>query len=127
MDMISAFAAITMPIVVTILLSGRQTQRIIQTSNQQTQWIIQTSSRQTHRILGKLERCLIEIGRTQRSMQRIQRDTQKCLVKLDFGFKANAVMHGWTRVDGVTPAQARKLPEPKVYDEKLGVCYSKSD
>jgi hypothetical protein len=52
---------------------------------------------------------------------------QKCLVKLDFGFRANALMHGWHREDGVTPERARQLPEPKVYDGELGVCYFKPD
>jgi hypothetical protein len=153
MDVVSGFLAITLPIVATILLSdrqtrriiqtsnrqtqriiqssnrqtrriiqtsNRQTQRIIQTSNRQTQRIIQTSSHQTQHILGKLERCLVKIGRT-------QRDIQRCLLKLDFGFKANAAMHGWARVDGVTPAQARKLPEPKVHDPDLRICYYKPD
>jgi hypothetical protein len=91
MDVISAFVAITMPIVATILLSGHQTQRIL------------------------------------REIKSVQQDMQECLLKLDFGFRANALMHGWRREDGVTPERARRLPEPKVYDEKLGVCYFKPD
>jgi hypothetical protein len=130
MDVISAFAAITVPIVTTVLLSSRQTQRIIQ-----------TTSTQTHRILGKLERCLVKIDRTQRNVQKVQqnmcrcllkisrtqRDMHRCLLKLDLGFRANAAMHGWERRDGLTSAQIRELPSPKVYDEELGICYFKPD
>jgi hypothetical protein len=109
MDVASGFVAITLPIVAAVFLSSRQTQKIIEATSSQTQ-----------HILRKLERCLAKIDRT-------QHDMQKCLLKLDFGFKANALMHGWRRVDGITPGQARRLPEPKVYDEKLGVCYFKPD
>jgi hypothetical protein len=123
MDVISAFAAITVPIVATVLFSGRQTQQI----------------------LGKLERCLIQIDRTQRDMQRClmkidrtQRDMRRlqqemykehrCLLrKIDVGLRANAHMHGWERRDGLTPEQIRRLSRPKVYDEELGVCYFKPD
>jgi hypothetical protein len=114
MNVVSAFAAITLPIMVTILLSGRQTQRIIQTSNQQTQ-----------RILRKLERCLVKISATQEEIKELQQDMHRCLLKLDFGFKVNALMHGWRREDNVTPERAKQLPEPKIYDEGVGVCYFK--
>jgi hypothetical protein len=98
MEVITALVTITMPIVATVLLSGRQ----------------------THRILEELGRCLVKIDRT-------QRDIHRCLLKLDLGFRANAAMHGWERRDGLTPEQIYRLPRPKVYDEKLGVCYFKSD
>jgi hypothetical protein len=39
------------------------------------------SGRQTHRILEKLGRCLVKIDRT-------QRDIHRCLLKLDLGFRA---------------------------------------
>jgi hypothetical protein len=113
MEVITALVTITMPIVATVLLSGRHTQRIIQTSNRQTQ-----------RILGRLERCLIKLGKIQQEMYK---DHHCLLRKIDIGLKANAHMHGWRREDGVTPERARQLPEPKVYDEELGVCYYRSD
>ncbi len=47
------------------------------------------------------------------------------LRKIDMGMRANAMMHGWARVDGISPEEARRLPEPKVYDEKLQICYYK--
>jgi len=50
-----------------------------------------------------------------------------CLRKLDFGFKANALMHGWRRVDGILPEEVAKLPEPRIYDEHLRICYYKAD
>jgi hypothetical protein len=109
MDVVSGFVAITLPIVAAVLLSSRQTQKIIEATGFQTQ-----------HILRKLERCLVKIDRAQHGMR-------KCLLKLDFGFKANALMHGWGRVDGVTKDQVRRLPEPKVYDEELGICYFKPD
>jgi trans-2-enoyl-CoA reductase len=109
MDLISAFAAITVPIVATVLFSGRQTRRI----------------------LGKLERCLVQIDRTQRDMRRLQQKMYKehrCLLrKIDVGLRANAHIHGWERRDGLTPEQIRRLPKLKVYDEELGVCYFKHD
>jgi hypothetical protein len=118
MDMISAFAAITAPIVATVLLSGRQTQRIIQ-----------ATSTQTYRILEKLERCLIKMSKTQEDIKELQqkmyKDHRYLLREIYIGLKANARMHGWERKDGLTPTQIRRLPEPKLCDEELGVCYYK--
>ncbi len=152
MEALTAVLTITLPIIVTVVLSNYQTQRIIQAtietsnrqtrhiirnSNRQTRQIIETYSRQTQRILRKLERCLVKISRTQEEIKRVQRDTActlkkiqevqadtNCLLrKVDLGLRANALMHGWRRADGITPERARRLPEPKVYDPELRVCY----
>ena len=66
-------------------------------------------------------KCLLE------KTHRLRGETLCILKKLDFGFKANALMHGWRRADGISPEQAAKLPEPKVYDATLMVCYYKAD
>ncbi len=127
MAALTAVLTITLPIIVTVVLSNYQTQRIIQatieTSNRQTRRIIRNSNRQTQRILRKLERCLVKISRTQEEIKRIQADTNCLLRKLDFGLRANALMHGWRRTDGITPERAKRLPEPKIYDEALRICY----
>ena len=137
MEALTAVLTITLPIIVTVVLSNYQTQRIIWNSNRQTQRIIRNSNRQTQRILRKLECCLVKISRTQEEIKRVQRDTActlkriqeiqadtNCLLrKLDFGLRANAFMHGWRRADGITPEQAKRLPEPKIYDEALRICY----
>ena len=127
MEALTAVLTITLPIIVTVVLSNYQTQRIIratiETSNRQTRQIIETYSRQTQRILRKLERCLVKISRTQEEIKRIQADTNCLLRKVDLGLRANARMHGWRRADGITPGRARRLPEPKVYDPELRVCY----
>ena len=137
MEVLTALLTITAPIigtlVPTIVLSNRQTQRIIQNSNLQTQCI-----------LRKLKRCLVKISRTREEMVRTQREIKKlqedmactlkkvrefqadttCLLKkVDLGLQANALMHGWRREDNITPRQAKRIPEPKVYDPKLKACY----
>jgi hypothetical protein len=101
MEILTAFVTITLPVMATVLLGNRQTQRIL---------------REIESVQQNMQKCLLK-------MARVQKDIQRCLLKLDFGFKANAAMHGWARVDGVAPAQARKLPEPKVYDPELRICY----
>jgi biopolymer transport protein ExbB/TolQ len=121
MEVLTAMLTITLPIVATVLLSNYQTQRIIEATNRQTQ-----------SVLKKLERCLLKMSRTQeeikelqRETNRLQREMHRCLLKLDFGFKANAAMHGWRRVDEVSPEEVARLPEPKVYDAELRICYYK--
>ena len=141
MEALTAVLTITLPIIVTVVMSNYQTQRIIratiETSNRQTRQIIETYSRQTQCILRKLERCLVKISRTQEEIKRVQKDTActlkkiqevqadtNCLLrKVDLGLRANALMHGWRRADGITPEQAKRLPEPKIYDEALRICY----
>jgi hypothetical protein len=66
-------------------------------------------------------KCLLE------KTHKLQEETLCILKKLDFGFKANALMHGWKRADGISPEEAAKLREPKIYDPQLRVCYYKVD
>jgi len=117
MEVLTAVLTITAPIIVTVVLTNYQTQKIIQTtietSNRQTQRIIENSNRQTQKILRDIN-CLLE-------------KMHRCLVKLDFGFEANARMHGWSREDDVSPERARKLPKPRIYNEMLRICYYKSN
>ncbi|MEM2674072.1 MAG: hypothetical protein QXW77_00340 [Candidatus Hadarchaeales archaeon] len=76
------------------------------------------TTRSTQRILNSNQRILEEI-------YGLQKEMALCLRKIDVGMRANALMHGWQRVDGISPEEARRLPEPKVYDEKLQICYYK--
>jgi hypothetical protein len=112
MEVATAFLTITLPVVATVFLSNRQTQRILSE--------IKDVQQDTKRLLEKMHECLVKIGRTQSGMQR-------CLLKLDFGFEANACMHGWRREDGVPPKRVKQLPDPKIYNRKLRVCYYKAD
>ena len=122
MTIVEGFFSVTLPLIATIVLSQRQTQRIIENSNSQTLKLL-------HEIRKAQEdtACLLKkVRNTQERMVKVQEDITCLLRKLDFGFKANALMHGWRRLDGITPAEARKLPEPKLYDESLGICYFKA-
>jgi hypothetical protein len=164
---IGNFFAITLPILVSVWLSGRQTQKIVREMNLQTQKVIENTNFQTQRVICEVVqnsatqtrqiientnsqtlKLLNEIKQLQRDMKcllekthSLQRD-MKCLLektyklqeetlcilkKLDFGFKANALMHGWRRADGISPEEAARLPEPKIYDPLLKVCYYKVD
>jgi len=58
-----------------------------------------------------------------RSIHELQKVMITCLRKIDLGMRANARMHGWVRLDDVSPEEAAKLPEPKEYDPELRVCY----
>ena len=117
MEVLTGFLTITLPILVSVWLGNRQTQRIIQeiveNTNAQTQRIIENTNAQVLKVLNEIKQ--------------LQKDMLLCLRKLDFGFKANALMHGWRRVDGISPEEAAKLPEPKIYDEDLRVCYYRAD
>ncbi|MEM3723163.1 MAG: hypothetical protein QW179_01760 [Candidatus Hadarchaeales archaeon] len=129
MDILQAFGAITLPIIVTVILSNRQTQKIIETTTAQTHQIlseIKKVQEDTTCMLRKIQEVQEDISCTLKKVRRIQEDTTCLLRKVDLGLRANAVMHGWKRVDGLTPEEARKLPEPKVYDEELKICYYKS-
>jgi hypothetical protein len=140
------FFAITLPILVSVWLGNRQTQKIIRNTNDQTQRVIQeivqNTSKQTQRVIREIVentnsqtlKVLNEIKELQQDMKcllekthALQKDTLCILRKLDFGFKANALMHGWRRADGISPEEAAKLPEPKIYDASLRVCYYKAD
>lgn len=108
MDLLTALIGITLPVLLTNWLTSRQTQRIIENSNRQTL------------------KLLHEIKEIQQDTKCVLQKMHRCLLKLDFGFEANARMHGWSRADNVSPRQTRKLPEPRIYNEKLHICYFKS-
>jgi hypothetical protein len=131
MEVLTSFLTITLPILVSHWLGNRQTQKIIRNTNEQTQRVIreivENTNSQTLKVLSEIKqlqqdmKCLLE------KTHALQKDTLCILRKLDFGFKANALMHGWRRVDGISPEEAAKLPEPKIYDASLRVCYYKAD
>ncbi len=85
---------------VTIHLTNRSTQKIIREGQENTQKL--------------LDRII-----------RVQESMNKCLIKIDKGLMANAMMHGWGREDNITPEHIDSLPEPKVFDKDLGFCYYK--
>jgi len=76
----------------------------------------------TARSTQKLLRSIHEL---QKSTHELQKVMITCLRKIDLGMRANARMHGWVRLDDVSPEEAAKLPEPKEYDPELRVCYFK--
>jgi len=131
MEVLTSFLTITLPILVSHWLGNRQTQKIIRNTNEQTQRVIreivENTNSQTLKVLSEIKqlqqdmKCLLE------KTHALQKDTLCILRKLDFGFKANALIHGWRRVDGISPEEAAKLPEPKIYDASLRVCYYKAD
>ena len=92
----------------TIYLTNKSTQKIIKEGQENTQKILLENSKLLERIA------------------KIQEDTHRCLIKIDKGLMANALMHGWLREDNISPERIAEIPEPKVYDEKLGFCYYKS-
>ena len=139
------FFAITLPILVSVWLGNRQTQKIVRSTSEQTrqiireltaqtQRIIENTNAQTLKVLNEIKQTQVEIKQLQQDMKcllekthALQKDTLCILRKLDFGFKANALMHGWRRADGISPGEAAKLPEPKIYDAQLRVCYYRAD
>ncbi len=147
MEVLTALLTITLPLigtlVPTIVLTNRQTQclvqklnlqtqKLIESSNRQTQRIIQNSNRQTLKLLREIKGVQREIKQVQediactlKKIRRVQADTNCLFRKLDFGFKANAAMHGWKRLDNIPLEKAREIPEPKVHDPKLRVSYFK--
>jgi len=146
MEVLTGFLTITLPILVSHWLGNRQTQKIIRNTNEQTQRVIreivENTNAQTQRVIREIVentnsqtlKVLNEIKQLQQDTKcllekthALQKDTLCILRKLDFGFKANALMHGWRRADGISPEEAAKLPEPKIYDASLRVCYYKAD
>ncbi|MEM3519295.1 MAG: hypothetical protein QXT22_02625 [Candidatus Hadarchaeales archaeon] len=145
MDILQAFGAITLPIIVTVILSNRQTHQILSRIEsvlcevKKVQEDTTCMLRKMHKVqedmrrvqedttcmLRKMQKVQEDISCTLKKVRRIQEDTTCLLRKVDLGLRANAVMHGWRRIDGLTPEEARKLPEPKVYDEELKICYYK--
>jgi hypothetical protein len=138
MEVLTGFLTITLPILVSHWLGNRQTQKIIRNTNEQTQRVIreivENTNSQTLKVLNEIKQTQVEIKQLQQDMKcllekthALQKDTLCILRKLDFGFKANALMHGWRRADGISPGEAAKLPEPKIYDAQLRVCYYRAD
>jgi hypothetical protein len=153
MEVLTGFLTITLPILVSHWLGNRQTQKIIRNTNEQTQRVIreiventsaqtqrvireivENTNSQTLKVLNEIKQTQVEIKQLQQDMKcllekthALQKDTLCILRKLDFGFKANALMHGWRRADGISPEEAAKLPEPKIYDASLRVCYYRAD
>jgi len=98
-------------LIFTQYITARSTQKII------TQ-IVARMDKNTQRMLRK-------ILKLQEDTHRLQKSMALCLRKIDLGMRANARMHGWVRLDNVSPEEAAKLPEPKEYDPELRVCYFK--
>jgi hypothetical protein len=103
MEVTTALLTITLPIIATIIFTSRRTQRI----------------------LGEIREAQVGIQHCLAKLEQLHRDTHCLLRKLDVGLKANAAMHGWARVDDVSAEEIAKLPEPKVYDAELRICYYK--
>jgi len=99
-------------IIATQLITTRSTRRII----------LHTSA-ETQKVLERIYQLQESMYQLLRSTHQLQLDMATCLRKIDLGMRANALMHGWQRVDGISPEEAERLPEPKLYDGKLGVCY----
>ncbi len=79
---------------------------------------IYLTNKSTQKILTAHEKLLERIVK-------VQEDTHRCLIKIDKGLMANALMHGWKREDNILPERIAELPEPKVFDEALKFCYYK--
>jgi hypothetical protein len=138
MEVLTGFLTITLPILVSHWLGNRQTQKIIRNTNARTQRIVKELATQTQRVIENTNSQTLKVLNEIKQLQQdtkcllekthaLQKDTLCVLRKLDFGFKANALMHGWRRADGISPEQAAKLPEPKIYDAQLRVCYYRAD
>jgi hypothetical protein len=131
MEVLTGFLTITLPILVSHWLGNRQTQKIIRNTNEQTQRVIreivENTNSQTLKVLNEIKQLQQEMKCLLEETHALQKDTLCILRKLDFGFKANALMHGWRRADGISPGEAAKLPEPKIYDAQLRVCYYWAD
>jgi len=127
MEVLTGFLTITLPILVSHWIGNRQTHRIIENTNAQTQEIIKNTNAQTLKVLEEIKRLQLDMKCLLEKTHKLQESMLVCLRKLDFGFKANALMHGWRRVDGISPEEVAKLPEPKIYDAQLRVCYYRAD
>jgi hypothetical protein len=102
--------------------------RVVGEMNRNTQCTLQKIlklQKETHRILVATHELQKSNQRIIGEVLRLQKSMNLCLRKIDLGMRANALMHGWQRLDNVSPARVRQLPEPKVYDPELKVCYFK--
>jgi len=113
-------------LIFTQYLTARSTQRVITR-------IVTEVAKSTQRIITEIitemdantQRTLKHILELQKETHELQKSMIVCLRKIDLGMRANAKMHGWVRLDNVSPEEAAKLPEPKEYDPELRVCYFK--
>jgi len=119
METITAVLTITVPIIGTLLptivLTNRQTQQLLRE--------IKKVQEDTVSTLEKVRKLQGDTTCTLKKVRKVQVDTNCLLKKVDLGLRANALMHGWKRVDNIAPKEARKIPGPKVYDRELGICY----
>jgi hypothetical protein len=139
MEVATALLTITLPIIATIALTSRQTQRILgeirdtqvgikdtQVGIRDTQIGIKDTQMEIKEAQVGIQQCLVKLEQLQRDTHRLLEKTHCLLRKLDVGLRANAAMHGWARIDEVSLEEIAKLPEPRVYDVELRICYYKS-
>jgi hypothetical protein len=108
-------------LIFTQYVTAKSTQKIVTKMDRNTQCTLQKILKlqeDTHRIL-------VATHELQKSTHELQKAMITCLRKIDLGMRANAKMHGWVRLDNISPEEAAKLPEPKEYDPELRVCYYK--
>lgn len=99
-------------VVVTILITTRSTQKIIERGNESTQKIIGRGNESTQKILDKLTDIL--------------KETHCTTLKIAVGMKANARIHGWKCAENVTDIkEIEKVAEEYEYDPALKICYYK--
>jgi hypothetical protein len=94
-----------------------------------TQYVTAQSTQKLLKSIHKLQQSTFELQKSSQRMLgeilRLQKSMTLCLRKIDLGMRANAKMHGWVRLNNIPPEEAAKLPEPKIYDASLRVCYFK--
>ena len=116
-------------LIFTQYLTARSTQRVITRivteMAKSTQKIITEMDANTQRTLRHILRLQKHLLKLQKETHELQKSMILCLRKIDLGMRANARMHGWVRLDNVSPEEAARLPEPKEYDLELRVCYFK--
>ena len=105
-------------LIFTQYLTAKSTQKIITA-------IIAEMNVNTQRTLKQILKLQKHILSLQKETHELQKSMVLCLRKIDLGMRANARMHGWVRLDGISPEEVAKLLEPKEYDPELRVCYFK--
>jgi len=104
-------------LIFTQYITARSTQKLLRSIHE-----LQKSTHELQKSTHELQKSTHEL---QKSTHELQKVMITCLRKIDLGMRANARMHGWVRLDDVSPEEAAKLPEPKEYDPELRVCYFK--
>jgi hypothetical protein len=107
-------------LIFTQYVTSRSTQKII---TEVVTRVVGEMDRNTQCMLQKILRLQEDTHRILVATHELQKAMVTCLRKIDLGMRANAKMHGWVRLDNVSPEEAAKLPEPKEYDPELRVCY----